>query len=137
MPHLDRDYSREASPLCTQLHASAGTKRAGWKGGPATAEFRNIQASEVNSEALLCFHLRRKRRIGESGGNQTGKGVGGENMQGAASQLFFPETRSSLLDNCRNRSALASTLVKHQWKVLPEGSAAKLPRLAHQSGPER
>lgn len=62
---------------------------------------------------------------------------GEENMQGAASQLFFPETRSSLLDNCRNRSALASTLVKHQWKVLPEWSAAKLPRLAHQSGPER
>lgn len=124
MPHLDRAYCREAGPHCTQLHASGGTKRAGWKGGPATAEFGNIQASEVNSEALLCFHLRRKRRTGESGGSQTGKGGGEENVQGAAIQLFFPETRSSLLDNCRNRSALASTLVKHQWKVLPGWSAA-------------
>lgn len=121
---MDRAYCREAGPHCTQLHASGGAKRAGWEGGPATAEFRNIQASEVNSEALLCFHLRRKRRTGESGGSQTGKGGGEENVQGAAIQLFFPETRSSLLDNCRNRSALASTLVKHQWKVLPGWSAA-------------
>lgn len=42
-----------------------------------------------------------------------------EKVQGAASQLFFPKTRSSVLENCRNRSALVSTLETHQWKVFP------------------
>lgn len=50
---------------------------------------------------------------------------GEEEVQGEASQLFFPKTRSGLLDNCRNRSALVSTQEKHQWKVLPGWSKAK------------
>lgn len=80
---------------------------------------RHSQASEVNCEALTCFL--RKWMTGES---QTGRGWGllARFSKGAASQVFFPQTRSSLLGNCRNRSALVSVLEKHQWKVLLGGS---------------
>lgn len=50
---------------------------------------------------------------------------GEEKVQGEASQLFFPRTRSGLLDNCRNRSALVSPREKPQWKVLLGWSKAK------------
>lgn len=65
---------------------------------------RHGQASEVNSEVLV-FSLEEAVEDRRGGESQTGSGVGAMKTQGAgaAGQLFFPKTRSSLFDNCGNK----------------------------------